>query len=218
LSTFSDTLLFFVSGQMQTSHSGDTISISRNLTIASPSTFSVGVNIIFATGVVSPKLNQADNTTNSATATSLTIQAQNATGTTAIGGNLVLTSGTGTSTNGSVNLQIGGTTTASIVPNKFVLNKGYRRNVNLQTTSYNIQVTDDIIAVGVLAGNITLTLPSSPTVGDTYTIKDVFNSAASFTITISGNSNNIDAASTYALAVNTSSITVVFTSNTWSIL
>lgn len=53
------------------------------------------------------KISQDDNTTNSATAANLTIQAQNATGTTSNGGNLFVQSGIGTSTDGYIGLEIG---------------------------------------------------------------------------------------------------------------
>lgn len=70
--------------------------------------FSVAT-VQFATAVSSPKLSQADNTTNSATGQALTIQAQNATGTTSTGGMLDLRSGTGTSAPGVVTLRVGTT-------------------------------------------------------------------------------------------------------------
>jgi hypothetical protein len=52
---------------------------------------------------------QADVVTNSATGAALTIQAQNATGSTANGGALVLASGTGTTAAGAVSLKAGTT-------------------------------------------------------------------------------------------------------------
>jgi hypothetical protein len=64
----------------------------------------------FATTTVSPTLKQTDLATNSGTGATLTIQAQNETGTTSIGGTLVLTSGSGTTAPGDVLLQMGGTT------------------------------------------------------------------------------------------------------------
>jgi len=70
----------------------------------------LGDQIQWDTGVVSPTIKQNDNITNSATATNLTIQSQNATGTTATGGNLTLNTGTGTTNPGNLILEIGGTT------------------------------------------------------------------------------------------------------------
>lgn len=60
-------------------------------------------------GTTAPSISQVNNTTNSATAQNLTVQAQNATGTTSVGGDLILTSGTGTSTKGKAHVQVGGT-------------------------------------------------------------------------------------------------------------
>lgn len=57
--------------------------------------------------IVSPKLYQVDDSTNSITGDTLTIQAQNATGTTTTGGALKLQSGTGTSLDGYVRVFIG---------------------------------------------------------------------------------------------------------------
>lgn len=64
---------------------------------------------------------QADLTTNGGTGAPLTIQAQNETGTTSVGGNLVLTSGTGTSTNGSTILQVGGTAKLTLAATTSIL-------------------------------------------------------------------------------------------------
>lgn len=61
----------------------------------------------FNTLVSGPTWKQDDTTVNSATGQSLTIQAQNATGATSTGGNIILQSGSGTSTNGTVQLKAG---------------------------------------------------------------------------------------------------------------
>lgn len=63
----------------------------------------------FQTGVTNPIIKQDDKTTNGGTGNNLTIQAQNETGTTSVGGDLILVSGTGTSTHGSIKLQINAT-------------------------------------------------------------------------------------------------------------
>lgn len=170
------------------------------------------------TSVTNPILSQSNNTTNSATAQNLTVQAQNATGTTSIGGNLVLTSGTGTSTNGTINLQVGGTTTASLITNKFVTTKGRRRNVTPTTISYGVLATDDIIAVGTTVAGITITLPASPVTGDSYDVKDTVGLAATNVITISGNGINIDSAATYTINSNYGGATIIFTGTIWSVI
>lgn len=69
--------------------------------------------ISFTSAQTTPKLNQATVATNSATGQALTVQAQIASGTTSIGGDLNLSPGTGTSSNGNINLQNLTTTTSA---------------------------------------------------------------------------------------------------------
>jgi len=64
----------------------------------------------------SPVISQADLTTVSGTGQTFTIQAQNETGTTSTGGNLALTSGTGSSADGYTYLKTGGTTRLTVKP------------------------------------------------------------------------------------------------------
>jgi hypothetical protein len=74
-----------------------------------------GAQTIVTTTVVStPAINQADVVTASATGNNLTIRAQNATGATSTGGDLILSPGTGTSANGSINLN--GVATSTTAP------------------------------------------------------------------------------------------------------
>lgn len=68
-----------------------------------------GTTIQWDAGVV-PTIKGADYTTASGTAPTFTVQAPNATGATSTGATLNLTSGTGTSAHGPLNLQFGGTT------------------------------------------------------------------------------------------------------------
>lgn len=157
--------------------------------------------------------------------TNLTVQAQNAYAsavTNLTGGNLILSSGVGltsTNNNGTVLIQSGGTTIASVNNNKFITAKGRRVNVTATTANpYNVLATDEIIAVGAIVTSTTINLPSSPTTGDIYKIKDSTGVASTYNIVISGNGNNIDNASTYTLTVNYSSLTVVFTGSVWSII
>jgi hypothetical protein len=147
---------------------------------------------------------------------SLSVIAGNATNTTSNGGALNLASGSGTSTNGTVNLQPGGVTTASVVTNKFVLNKGWRRNVTAISTTYQVLVTDDYIAATTNAP-YTATMPTSPTTGDAYTFKDVSGGAGTNTLTISGNGNNIDGNASIVLNQAFAAVTLTFTGSQWSV-
>lgn len=147
---------------------------------------------------------------------SLSVIAGNATNTTSTGGALNLASGTGTSTNGTVNLQPGGVTTASVVTNKFVLNKGWRRNVTAISTTYQVLVTDDYIAATTNAA-YTATMPTTPTTGDAYTFKDVSGGAGTNTLTISGNGTNIDGNASIVLNQAFAAVTLTFTGSQWSV-
>ncbi len=68
------------------------------------------------TGTSSPTITQADKTTNSSSGATLTIQAQNETGTASTGGALNLSSGTGTTAAGNVVIQTGGVTRLTVLP------------------------------------------------------------------------------------------------------
>lgn len=102
----------------------------------------------FATGVATPKLNQADQTGASTNGQSLTIGAQNATGTTSNGGQLNLTGGTGTSVAGGINLQTGGTSRLSIQPFIVQLLSAQQQWVR------NAQTTGGAVTVDFFTGNI----------------------------------------------------------------
>lgn len=173
----------------------------------------------FASTVTAATIFQADLATNAGTGAPLTVQAQNETGTTSVGGALNLTSGTGTTTNGAVNLQVGGTTTASLVTNKFVLNKGFRRNVTQISSGspYAVLASDDYIAITTLAAPFTINMPATPTLGDTYEFKDATGNAGSNTVTISGNGNNIDGSANFLLNTAYVATTLTFTGSEWSV-
>lgn len=142
----------------------------------------------FATGVTSPSIKQANNVTNSATATSLTLQAQNATGTTSVGGDLYLTSGSGTSTNGTTHLQVAGADIATATTAKFTTKKGLNRAVTRGATSLTLTTSNDVYIFS--ASGQTATLPSSPSVGDKYTV-GLDAAGASNTYGITGAANSI---------------------------
>lgn len=82
---------------------------SSGVSVTSSSVTLYPVNLQWDSAVVSPKIWQANDATNGITADTLTIQAQNATGTTSTGGNLQFRSGTGTSANGYIQFYSGST-------------------------------------------------------------------------------------------------------------
>lgn len=97
---------YYASGPSNSVFLGSTALYSA---IAITATSGAVVTQAFASTAVTPTIMQADVVTNSATGAALTIQAQNATGSTANGGALVLASGTGTTAAGAVSLKAGTT-------------------------------------------------------------------------------------------------------------
>lgn len=198
------------------SSSQQVVSLTGSAGILSMST--TAATLRWAAATLSPTLTQVDNTTNSATAETLLVKAQNATGTSSVGGNLKLRSGTGTSSDGYVNLEVGSSVIARAVGNKFVTSQGLRTSTTSITNTYTILVSDYFIAVGSLGAPKTITLPVSPIVGDTYIIKDTVGEAFTNNITISGNGNNIDGSSTYLIAANYATVGFVYTGTQWSVI
>lgn len=169
-----------------------------------------------------PTLTQASRS--SASAETLSIVAQGATGATHTGGDLLLASGTsGSSTAGEVAIQVGSVPVVTMTPTQVQWSSSMgvqTANVKAtQTANYQVLVTDFIIPLNSTGGVFNVTLPASPSVGDTYWLKDVGGAAFTNNITVLPNSGNtIDGASSYLLQNNREAITVICTANTvWSI-
>jgi hypothetical protein len=98
-------------------------------------------------------------------------------------------------------------------------------SAGLLPTSPLITVSGTVITKGfqfVPINNITglpfsVLLSPTPVTGETHTIKDWAGNAATFPITISGNGNLLDAATSYVLAANFQSISMTFVSGKWSL-
>ncbi len=94
---------------------------STMLTISSTVSEFFTPTVRFDNTVAAPFLIQEDRTTVSGTGETLTIHAQNETGTTSTGGALVLASGTGTSNNGYLTLKSGTTTVIEAQPTQLLI-------------------------------------------------------------------------------------------------
>lgn len=166
-----------------------------------------------------PTLKQNDNTINSATGEVLTVQAQNATGTSSTGGDLALTSGTGTSSNGKVSLQAGGVEQFKVVTNKSHFVTGQRVGVvNVSTSPYNVADNEYMLCVNTTGSAITVNLPVSPVSGDVYIIKDSTGNSATNNITVDGGIINVDASTTYTMGVNYGSAIFIYNGSSWSVI
>lgn len=174
----------------------------------------------FASTVLAARIFQADLTSNGGIGTTLTVQAQNETGTTSLGGDLSLTSGTGTSSDGYTNLQAGGSNVARVHTNKFIFSKGWRRHITPISSgvTYTVIASDDYIAITTLDAPFQINLPTDPVLGDTYEFKDATGNAGTQTVTISGNAAfNIDGTTSIVLNQAYASVTVTFTGSEWSV-
>jgi hypothetical protein len=80
-----------------------------------------------------------------------------------------------------------------------------------------VLVTDDYLAITTLAAPFTITMPANPISGDTYQIKDTTGNAGTSNVTIAGNGNNIDGASSFVLTSAYASVTLTYTGTQWSI-
>lgn len=116
------------------------------------------------------------------------------------------------------NLVAGTTSVASTSTTKFTTNVGRRVNTVVTTTNLSVSAGTEVIIVGAISAGVTITLPSGPTAGDTYTVKDQLGNAVANNIIVSGNGNNIDGSSTYTMNTNYQSITVIFANSSWSII
>lgn len=121
------------------------------------------------------------------------------------------------------NFITGTTSIASTNASRFITSQGRRAGVTTTTTNLTVLDTHHNIFVGTLSGSITLTLPSTPTTGDTYLIKDRDGSATAFNIVISGNGKNIEqftgaAAASLTLNQNYDSVTIMYNGTFWSIV
>lgn len=169
--------------------------------------------ITFADTVTAANINQTITTNN--IGSPLSIVAQEAVVT---GGDLVLGSGNGGTSAGNILLQIGGTSTASVSPNKFVYNRGVRRNITTVTNNYQILASDDLIAIVDLSGSFVITMPTTPTVGDVYEIKDTTGNAGTNLVVIAGNGHTIDGLPTFLINQPYQAVSLVFINNQWSLV
>jgi hypothetical protein len=85
--------------------------------------------------------------------------------------------------------------------------------------TYTIARTDDLIIVNKATGSATsVSMPSAPLLGDTFTIKDGKGDANTNNITVAGNGHNIDGAASFVLNTAFSSLSVTYDGSLWRVL
>lgn len=188
---------------------GTTLSVTGSSTLTGQVLLG-NASVSFISNVVSPTFSQANNTTASATGQNLAISAQTCTGPTSTGGSLNLIAGTGTSTNGYVNIYAGSAVlVASFGSTGISMNKAnitfgsiqasnptisqLTASSNVATNSMNITAQAPFAsATGAnrTPGSINLNL-AAPTGGGTtrgaVVVKDNSNTVMSFAADNSGN-------------------------------
>lgn len=153
----------------------------------------------FATGVTAAVIKQADKTTNSGTGADLTIQAQNETGTTSIGGQAIIQSGTGTTRDGYVLVKSGAATVATFTSTQLILPSGVNTVQVERSTSPTLVATQGSYWVRNDA-------PSMPLfTGDTNIVKPLINSVAhkSAATSVTALTSNLDCTGAFVIPANT---------------
>lgn len=201
---------------------------SSALTLSVPS-------LLFANTVSAPTIKQNDLTTNGATAQTLTIHAQNETGTTSTGGGLTLASGTGTTQAGNVVIKTGTTQQINILPTEMdlatsgsitVMNGGRAEQTSATDTSadYTIDTTGgvkDYVVICKFTSSHLINLPSPATyIGRSLIIKVTGSISSSVTCTLHRNATeNIDGlAADYVITAAWACVRLVTDGSDWFII
>ncbi len=86
---------------------------------------------------------------------------------------------------------------------------GFATNLHV-STAVTLAKNADMVLADATTAAFSVTLPATPSDGDTYTVKKTDSSANA--VTVDGNGNNIDGAGTYALSAQYNRVTVSYDS------
>lgn len=94
------------------------------------------------------------------------------------------------------------------------------RQTNIITANYTINsyAAHDYVILCNAIIPITVNLPASPNVGDTYYVKDKSGNALANNVTVNGNGKNIDGNTHYTLNRNYESASFIFDGVNWNLL
>ena len=170
------------------------INTVQQLNISTTSITTIPATFGFAAATTTPIIRQVATSGTSITGQSLTILAQNVSGTTTTGGDLILSSGSGSSAAGTLHLQAGAVDTATITVNQFSTKKGIAKALRRVLTgtggALQILVTDDIMGVATGLSAILPPASSTPVAGQTHTVF-CMNASANPTFSVTSSTSNI---------------------------
>lgn len=89
--------------------------------------------------------------------------------------------------------------------------------VTLPAAGYTTTLSDSFVGINTSSSR-SVNMYATPFVGLTYIIADVTGSAATNNITVNGNGSNIDGSSSYVIATNYASITLIYTGTIWKVI
>ncbi len=87
----------------------------------------------------------------------------------------------------------------------------------VSTATVTVSNTSDHTICSTYSGARTVNLPSSPSAGDVYIIKDCAGNAATYNITINPAAGNIDGAPNAVISVNYGSLATIYVNSQWSL-
>lgn len=134
-------------------------------------------------------------------------------------GNVVLATGSSASgTPGSVLLQPNLTTVFSAISKQAQFAASVQYHTASKTSAYTVALGDFLVFTDSTSAAFTVTLPSAPSTGDTYRVKDSTGQSATNNVTISGNGKNIDGSSTYVLNLAYAMVELTYNGSQWSVV
>ena len=93
-----------------------------------------------------------------------------------------------------------------------------RRFITTISGDYQILEIDDLVVITSLTMGITITLPASPSVGDTYDVKDSTGNVNTFNVVIDGYGNNIDGSPSVNISQDYFAKSFVYDGYNWNII
>jgi hypothetical protein len=94
---------------------------------------------------------------------------------------------------------------------------GEVRSVLSKTTNYTVLITDSVIFVSGSTSAVTITLPTTPAIGQSFIIKRTDNTPANL-ITVAGNGKNIDEAASQSMTSQYDTLEIIYDGTQWYLI